>query len=432
MTQTQSELSSSAVQQEKQPSTPLPQPQKPRQRIPKPVFILGVIVLLAGVGYGINRIFFYQPEPKGLFLSGRIEGYETDVSAKIGGQIAQVTVREGDIVKPGQILVRIDDADLQAQLRGAKARVSAAQERLVRARQQLPILQAQLEQANLTTQQAKQKSQGRVTEAKNALAAARAELVEAQADLKLAQIEQQRSTDLYAQGVIAMQQRDRDDAKAETAAARVAAARQLVQSAQGRLTQAQATLRNTPIRAAAALQIQKQIAQAKTDVGVAQQEVRNAQAAQAEIQAKLNYLVVKSPMNGDVITRSVEPGEVLAAGTPLLTLLDLNSLYLRGFIPEGQIGQVKLGRPAQVYLDSFPNQPLEATVTRVDPKASFTPENIYFQKDRVTQVFGVELKLKNPQGLAKPGMPADGRILVSQKKPKPAAKSSSILGVFGL
>jgi HlyD family secretion protein len=163
----------------------------------------------------------------------------------------------------------------------------------------------------------------------------------------------------------------------------VAAARQLVQSAQGRLTQAQATLRNTPIRAAAALQIQKQIAQAKTDVGVAQQEVRNAQAAQAEIQAKLNYLVVKSPMNGDVITRSVEPGEVLAAGTPLLTLLDLNSLYLRGFIPEGQIGQVKLGRPAQVYLDSFPNQPLEATVTRVDPKASFTPENIYFQKDRV-------------------------------------------------
>jgi HlyD family secretion protein len=107
---------------------------------------------------------------------------------------------------------------------------------------------------------------------------------------------------------------------------------------------------------------------------------------------------------------------VVAAGAPLLTLVNLDNLYLRGFIPEGQIGQVKLGQPARVYLDSFPNQPLAATVTRVDPKASFTPENTYFKKDRVTQVFGVELTLKNPQGLAKPGMPADGRILIPETK----------------
>ena len=190
-----------------------PPHKKPSRRIPKPLLILGAIALVAGVGYGVYRLFFYQPEPPGVFLSGRIEGYETDISAKIGGRIASVAVREGDVVKPHQLLVKIDDADLRAQLRGAAARVRAAQERLQKARQQLPILQAQLEQANLTTQQAKQDSQGRVEQAKNALAVARAQLVEAQADLKLAQANQRRTRDLFAQGVVSAQQRDRDDAQ---------------------------------------------------------------------------------------------------------------------------------------------------------------------------------------------------------------------------
>lgn len=175
---------------------PQPPPQKPKRRIPKPLLILGAIALIAGVVYGVYRLFFYQPEPPGVFLSGRIEGDQTDISAYIGGRIAEVAVREGDVVKPRQLLVKIDDADLRAQLRGA-ARVRAAQERLQNRRQQLPVLQAQLEQANLTTQQATQDSRGRVAQAKNALAAARAQLVEAQADLKLAQANQRRTRDFF-------------------------------------------------------------------------------------------------------------------------------------------------------------------------------------------------------------------------------------------
>ena len=416
-----------ASKQQVLPKPPEQTAQSPplRRKIPKPVVFLGIIALLAGVGYSGYRLFFYQPEPPGLFLSGRIEGYETDVSAKTGGQIAQVAVREGAVVQPQQFLVQIDDADLKAQLQGAKARVQAAQERLARTRQQLPILQAQLEQANLTTQQATEESRGRVLEAENAVAAANAQLVEAQTNFKLAQAEQRRTRELYAQGVVSAQQRDRDDAQAEAAQAQVAAARQQMQSAQGTLMQAQATLRNPPIRAAAALQIEKQIAQAQTDIAVAQQEVRDAQAAEAEIVANLNYLAINSPMAGNVITRSVEPGEVVAAGAPLITLVDLNNLYLRGFIPAGDIGAVKVGQAARVYLDSFPQQPLAATVTRIDPQASFTPENVYFQQDRVKQVFGVELTLDNPQGLAKPGMPADGRILVPEAQPEPVASKLS-------
>jgi HlyD family secretion protein len=421
MTQTQTEpnnnskqANSSPVKEKETVSAPQPSPQKPRRRIPKPVIILGALALAAAIGYGIYRVFFYQPEPEGLFLSGRIEGYETDVSAKIGGKITRVAVREGDIVKPGELLVQIDDSELQAQLQGAAALVRAAKERLERARQQLPVLQAQLQQAELLAQQAQQESEGRVLEAKNAVAAAQAELIEAQAQAELAQTQQRRTRELYAQGVVPEQQLDEAEAQAKTARARVLATRQQVQAAEGRLTQAQATLRNVPIRTAVAEQIQRQITQARTDISVAQQELSNAQATQTEVQARLNYLTINSPTDGTVITRIVEPGEVIAAGEPLLTLIDLDELYLRGFIPEGKIGLVKLNQSARVYLDTFPNQPLAAKVTRIDPKASFTPENIYFKEDRVTQVFGVELTLTNPQGLAKPGMPADGRILIPE------------------
>lgn len=289
-------------------------------------------------------------------------------------------MREGDFVKPGQLLVQIDDSELTAQIQGAAARVRAAQERLERARQQLPVLEAQLQQANLTTQQAKQESQGRVEQAENALAAARSQLVEAQANLELSRVKQQRTSYLYGQGAVSAQSKDEDNAALNVARARVATARQQVQSAQGTLTQAQATLRNTPIRAAAALQIEKQIFQARTDIAVAQQEVKDAQATQAQVQANLNYLKINSPLAGSVITRSVEAGEVVAVNAPLVTIVNLDNLYLRGFIPEGEIGKVKIGQPSLVYLDTYPKQPLKATVTRIDPKASFTPENIYFKK----------------------------------------------------
>jgi HlyD family secretion protein len=81
-------------------------------------------------------------------------------------------------------------------------------------------------------------------------------------------------------------------------------------------------------------------------------------------------------------------------------------------VPEGDIGRVRVGQPARVYLDSAPAKPLEAHVMRVDPRASFTPENTYFREDRVKQVVGVKLRLRAADGFAKPGMPADGEILV--------------------
>src|SRR5262249_40470191 len=94
------------------------------------------------------------------------------------------------------------------------------------------------------------------------------------------------------------------------------------------------------------------------------------------------------------------------------TVMDLGRVYVRGFVPEGQIGHVRVGQPARVYLDSAPTRAIDAVVMRIDPQASFTPENTYFREERVKQVVGLKILLRGAVGFAKPGMPADGEILV--------------------
>jgi HlyD family secretion protein len=180
------------------------------------------------------------------------------------------------------------------------------------------------------------------------------------------------------------------------------------------LIQAQTSRLNPDIQMAKIAGLKKQLSQANYQLTATQAEVKNAQAAQQEIAAKIDEFKILSPIDGTVIARTVEPGVVVTPGKTLLTLVNLNDVYLRGYIPEGKIGEIRVGQSAKVFLDSAPERPLKATVIAIDPQASFTPENIYFKEDRVTQVFGVKLGIENPAGFAKPGMPADGEIILKQ------------------
>jgi HlyD family secretion protein len=195
----------------------------------------------------------------------------------------------------------------------------------------------------------------------------------------------------------------------------VAAAQKQVTAAQGGLTQSQSTQLNPDINTAQINRLNTQIQQARVQLASAQADIANAEATRKQILSQVNDLTINSPIDGIVISRSVEPGTVVSAGKALLTVLDLNTVYMRGFIPEGEIGQVRVGQQAQVSLDSHPDRPLNAHVIAVDTEASFTPENIYFKEDRVQQVFGIKVAIDQPGGLAKPGMPADGEIVLQDK-----------------
>jgi len=374
------------------------------------IVVAGVLVL----GFAIWRVVFSAATipDEVVVLSGRIEGDDSAIAPKTGGRIAEIRFREGESVRAGETIAVLDDEQVRAREEQARAALAVSEARERAARQQLATLQEQLQQAAIQTSQARTDAEGRVRQAEADLAAAEAELVEQEASLQLALFDKDAFTRLVDAGAVSERERRQAVITADHQTAVVTAAKRRVEAAEGALTMARANLANPTIRAAQEAVVRKQIAQQEVEIAAANASAEQGRFSFAEAQANRHDLAVTAPFDGTVITRAAEPGEVVTAGTTIVTLLDLGKVYLRGFVPEGQIGKIKVGQAARVYLDSNPDQAIDALVSRADPQATFTPENTYFRDDRVKQVVGVKLQLKSAIGFAKPGMPGDGEILV--------------------
>lgn len=377
--------------------------------------IVVIALALAVVGTAVWYFVLRTPavDPNVIKLSGRIEGDDAAVSAKVAGRIREINVREGDQVKAGQLIAVIDDEQVKAREEQERSLVQQSEARVASVRQQIAVLSAQLDSSNTGVDQARIDAQGRVGQADADVARAEAQLVKEEAALKQARYDEERYVKLAGDGDVPERTGYQAKSTAEAHVAAVQAARKQVEAARAAKMIAQANLSNVAMRSSNSNAIRQQIIQAETDVVAAEAEVQKARARLKEVEADRNDLQILAPFDGTVATRTAEPGEVIAAGTPVITLVDLNTVYLRGFIPEGEIGRVRAGQTGRVYLDSAPDKAIEATVTRIDPEASFTPENTYFRDDRVKQVVGIKLQLKGATGFAKPGMPADGEVVVN-------------------
>jgi len=375
--------------------------------------IVAVVVVL-GLGFALWRLVLAPSAvpPGVLAVSGRIEGDDSAVATKTSGRIREITVREGDRVEAGQVIALLDDEQIRAREQQATASVRQAEARVRLAQHQIAVLDESLRQSRLGVDQARADAEGRVNEAEGKLAAAEAQLAQADASYAQAKWDREAMTRLFKKELVAEQEAQRAQRNEEAQAAIVAAQRRQVEAARGSLTAAKANLVNPAIRSSQVVAVQGQMLQAQADIAAAQAEAERARAQLEEARANRKDLRVIAPFNGTVATRTAEPGEVVMAGTPIITLVNLAEVYLRAFVPEGQIGRVRVGQPVRVYLDSAPAKPIDGYVLRVDPQASFTPENTYFREDRVKQVVGVKLRLNGAVGFAKPGMPADGEILV--------------------
>jgi HlyD family secretion protein len=345
-------------------------------------------------------------------LSGRIEADDSAIAPKTSGRIVEILVREGDTVQAGDTIARLDDQQVRARVEQARVAVMAADARVQAVRLQVDVFEQQLQQSELQTGQANVDASGRVQQADAELAAAEADLARQEAANRLALFDKEAYSALAKSGAVSERQGKQAVAAADQQAAAVAAATRRVEAARGALVSARASLTNEHIRGAQTASIRQQIAEQQAEIASASANADHARAQLREAEANLDDLIVTAPFAGTVLTRTAEPGEVVQGGTAIVTLADLATVYLRGYIPEGQIGHIKVGQPARVYLDSFPDRAVDALVSRVDPQATFTPENTYFRDDRVKQVIGLKLQLKGAFGLAKPGMPADGEILV--------------------
>lgn len=432
------------------------------KRPPKALLLLPIAALLAGIGYGIWRLMPHAGNNV-LRLSGRIEVYETQIGVKRSGRVESVLVREGAAVKRGQVLMKLDNSNdqlLQDQLRGAEARVLTAQQEVEQSRSAIAGAQSaiaeidsQIQEAQLNVQQSQGDTDGRVNQSRSQVATAKAQLAQAiaqakqsEAQQKLAALNRNRYTSLIREGAINQQQFDQTETALYTAQADyqaklagVEAARQQLSATQGGLTQTESSGLNPTIRNAqvAALvqkreQSQAQLRSAIAQLRASEARVKDAESARKQILTQIKDserdLNVVSPLDGIVTARSVEAGAVVDSQAKLMTLIDPKTVYLRGFLPQGDIGNVRVGQTVRVYLDSATDKPIAGTVISIDPQASFTPENIYFQKDRVKQVVGVRIGVENPDGCnnpanpyaaeglpcAKQGMPADADIVLTR------------------
>lgn len=322
--------------------------------------IIPIIVILVV----LTAVFFYfrsrsPVNPDLIRVSGNIELTEAEVSFKIPGRVEERLVSEGEAVIAGQVVARLDSQELRQEKTLRQAQVSSARAAL-----------AELQAGSRPEE----------------IAQAQALLERAQADQERAQDEFERQKKLYQKEVISTREYDLAKTTRDGAEAKVRESRESL------------TLVKKGPR-------QEKIDQARASLQAAEQ-------AQAQAQTRLEYTVVVSPLSGTVLSKNIEPGEYVSPGTPVVTVGEVSQVFLRAYINEADLGRVKVGQKVKVTTDTFPGKSYEGRITFLAPQAEFTPKNIQTQKERVKLVYRIKVEIPNPRMELKPGMPADGEILL--------------------
>jgi len=318
-------------------------------RLAWPAAALAVAALAGGCG---------RPRNPGLIAaSGTIEAVEVNVAAKTSGQIVRLAVDEGSRVKAGDVLAAVDSSSLEIQLRQAEAGVALAEAQL-----ELLLKGARIEDIRQAEENVRQ----------------------AEANLKLAADDRDRIRNLFEKKSATRQQLD-------TAETRYSLALAQHSSAKEALLKWQRLARPEEIKQG----------RARLDQAVAGRDLLRKTIADSTI---------LSPTAGVVTHKVVEAGEFVGPGTTIVTVSDLAKVHLEIFITEPELGRVRLGQPADVTIDSYPGRIFKGGVTFISPDAEFTPKNIQTKEERVKLVYRVKIEIPNPEGILKPGMPADAAI----------------------
>jgi len=346
------------------------------------IIIITLVVVAVAAGFSV-RAWFQRDHS--LTASGTLEARNITVGSKVGGRITQVLVAEGDRVQKDQLLVTFDDAELYAALLQARGRLAQAQATL-----------AKMERGNRPEEIAEARSQGASRE--HAVAEAMAAAERAKADAANAETEFRRYQRLAQEGVVSREQRDAAENRYKMAMAAANSAEHAITVArsQAQAAKAQTNLVERGFRS-------EDIAAARADLQRAEGELKLAEARYAERE-------VRSPANAIVEVLDLRPGDLLPANSPVAKLLEADQLYVIVFVPQGEIGRVKIGQTAQVIVDAFPNETFKGTVEQIRQQAEFLPRNVQTREEREHQVIGVKLRVENQGSRLRAGVNADVRF----------------------
>mgnify|MGYP005854323443 FL=1 len=342
-------------------------------------------------------------------ISGNIEGTAVQCSFKTAGWVESRLVSEGEVVQQDQIIARLDRQELEQEVAIRRAELAAAAatlaeleagarpEEVARAKAAVDQAQARLDEflAGSRTQE---------------IDAARASVQRADAEKIRAEVEYKRLEQLYGENAVSA--RDRDNAKAayESAAAALREARErLLLVEEGPRAEQIAQIR-AALAEAQAWYDQVATGPRSETIEHARAGVRRAEEALRLAETRLAYSTLAAPLSGIVLSEHVEPGEYVSPGAPIVTIGNFDTVWLRGYIDETDLGRVKWGQQARVTTDTYPDKTYNGVVSFISSEAEFTPKNVQTDKERVKLVYRVKIDLPNPDYELKPGMPADAEI----------------------
>lgn len=373
---------------------------------------------------------FNQKGESSIYINGRIEGDQYDVGTKYGGKVVAVFHDEGDNVKKGEILARIDSSEVNAELKRAEAAyraslsaLKAKEAELSFYREKLSSLRAKLSELKKTVEIGIGTAKDRLKAAQSQLLSAKANYEKARAAFEKAEKDYTRYKNLYSRRVISESQFDQVKLAYETAKADLKAAEELLNSSKANLSAAKKGVELSENRRKEVVSLEREVKALEETVKAKESEVsayrEKAEASRAlveKIKAVLKNLQITSPVDGTITEKLVEPGEVVAPGQKLFTLYNLNDLYFEGYVPETKVGLIHLGQKGYVIVDSYPSRKFPVVVTFISSKAEFTPKEVQTKEERVKEVFKVKLKLlENPNHVLKPGMPADCYVPIGRR-----------------
>jgi HlyD family secretion protein len=369
--------------------------------------------------------FFHGSGDGGIRVSGNIELTEVNVSFKIPGKLVERTVDEGDPVAPGMVVARLDTAQLLAQRERAQAAIRSAES--LEAQQRTAIeyqratLEGQIQQRAAEVQAAEARLAALLAGSREQeKAQARAAVDRAQTEYDRASNDWKRAQMLFAKDDISAADSDRYRAIYESAAAALKSAkeqlalvvegprREEIDAGRAQLAQARAAL---TLAEAQRLEVKRK----QQELEARAADVAQRRADLAVIETQLSDSVAVSPIGGVVLVKAAEPGEVLAAGTNVLTVGDLDHPWVRAYISERDLGRVKLGDVARVMTDSFPGKVYKGRVSFIASEAEFTPKQIQTREERSKLVYRVKIDVDNPRHELKSNMPVDAEILAGRR-----------------
>jgi HlyD family secretion protein len=345
-----------------------------------------------------------------VLVSGNIEVRAADIGFKIAGRVTERLVSEGERVGAGQVIARLDDSALVQEQALRRAELRAAQAAL--AELEAGFRDEDIAQARAAMERAGARLDELLAGSRpQEIAAAEAAVRNIRAQVELLKIERDRQLRLLKTDAISEREFDRVETEYDRALAGLSETEEKLKLVRAgprkeQIRQAQASFREAEAR----YKLFQAGHRAET-IEQARARVEQAEAALALVDVRLNDATVEAPLSGIVLSHNVEPGEYVAPGTPVVTLGDLENVWLRAYIDETDLERVKWGQTARVTTDGLPGKVYDGRVAFISSSAEFTPKNIQTHKERVKLVYRVKIDIPNPRLELKPGMPADAEIM---------------------